>query len=490
MLPLLSLGRNLEVRHLPPPLEDLVRNALCLENPRWLENQRMGRWNGQTPRHLTFYKEEEKGVLVLPRGYTRSLMLLIRSQGLDWQLEDHRLCLDAVDFRFSATLRDFQKKAVDAMAAKEFGTLNAPTGAGKTVMALALVARRKQPTLIVVHTRELALQWVERIGQFLGIPEEEIGFIGNGRRHVGKAITVALVQSLIRHKEAVSPHIGHIIVDECHRTPSRTFTEAVSAFPARYCLGLSATLFRRDNLSQLIFWHLGDVHHAVDRKKLIRNGDILAAEAVFRKTDFRPFHDPVTAYAKMMRELVTDPQRNRLIAEDVAHQCRLEPGSMMLVLSERKQHCEVLHSLLRFGHRISSALLTGDLKTAERRAVMEALEGGGVQVLVATGQLVGEGFDCKDLSTLFLATPIRFSGRLLQYLGRVLRPAPDKRRARVFDYVDVHVDVLVAMARHRLRVYGGSQNEKEWEAIFSEYNSRIHEVSWNNVLDCPEKQEY
>jgi superfamily II DNA or RNA helicase len=105
-------------------------------------------------------------------------------------------------------------------------------------------------------------------------------------------------------------------------------------------------------------------------------------------------------------------------------------------------------------HGIEAAILTGDLPTAKRQEVVTALNGGGVKVLVATGQLIGEGFDCRELSTLFLATPIRFNGRLLQYLGRVLRPAPGKVKATVFDYLDINVPVLEAAARARLRVYG------------------------------------
>ena len=97
---------------------------------------------------------------------------------------------------------------------------------------------------------------------------------------------------------------------------------------------------------------------------------------------------------------------------------------------------------------------SGDLNPAARHRVVKALNGGQVKVLVATGQLIGEGFDCRDLSTLFLATPIKFSGRLLQYLGRVLRPAaPGKDKARVYDYLDP-AGVLENAARARQRVYG------------------------------------
>ena len=85
--------------------------------------------------------------------------------------------------------------------------------------------------------------------------------------------------------------------------------------------------------------------------------------------------------------------------------------------------------------------------------VIEKLNANQVKVVIATGQLIGEGFDCRELTTLFLATPISFSGRVLQYLGRVLRPAPGKELARVYDYVDVHVGVLKKAAETRQRVY-------------------------------------
>jgi len=97
--------------------------------------------------------------------------------------------------------------------------------------------------------------------------------------------------------------------------------------------------------------------------------------------------------------------------------------------------------------------MTGDLKVKERKEVLDKLENGDVSVLIATGQLIGEGFDSKHLSTLFLATPIKFSGRLLQYLGRIMRPAPGKKKAIVYDYVDVNIGVLEAGARSRMMVY-------------------------------------
>ncbi len=81
------------------------------------------------------------------------------------------------------------------MGQRDFGTLSAPTGSGKTVMGLYLIAHRRQPTLIIVHTKDLALQWVERIQQFLKISNQDIGLIGGGKKQIGRLVTVALVQS-------------------------------------------------------------------------------------------------------------------------------------------------------------------------------------------------------------------------------------------------------------------------------------------------------
>lgn len=449
------LQNNLRLTDIPPDIKTKLIDDLKFPNPKWLENERMGRWNRSTPRELKFFDKIRGGGLWIPRGYLRRLILLCRRQGFPYRIEDRRRLLPSVDFRFSGRLKPFQKDAVAAMLTKEFGTLCAPTGSGKTVMALKIIAARSQPVMIVVHTKDLAYQWIERIQEFLGMPAHTVGLIGDGKKNVGEEITVALVQSLYKCADEAARHIGFLVVDECHRCPSRTFTEAVGEFDSKYMLGLSATPWRRDKLTKLIFWHLGDMHHKVDQERLVKSGDILSAEVVFRETEFKPYYDPVKEYSKMLSELTSDDARNRLIAEDIAAEVRDNTG-ICLVLSDRKKHCETLQALLRFRHKISSHLLTGDVGIGERQAVLKQLGQGEVRVLLATGQLIGEGFDHRDLSLLFLATPIKFSGRVLQYLGRVLRPAPGKKKARVYDYVDVKVDVLKAGARARSKVFKSS----------------------------------
>jgi superfamily II DNA or RNA helicase len=446
------LQNNLRLTGIPPQLYDLLIQRLKFPNPKYLENARMGRWNRGVPKELRFYYRLRGGGLVIPRGFIRQLITTCRRLDITYTVEDRRRSLPPVDYAFNGQLRPFQQQAVQHMLRKEFGTLNSPTGSGKTVMALYILAQRKQPALIIVHTADLARQWSERIETFLNIPVKEIGRIGGGKKKIGEKITVALVQSLYKCAETVAPQVGHLIVDECHRTPSRTFTDAVTEFDARYMLGLSATPWRRDNLSKLIFWHLGDVHHQVEKNDLIRTGQVLPADIIFRETEFKPYYDPVQEYSKMLSELTLDDDRNRLIAADIAAEAASHPG-ICLVLTDRKKHCESLGALLRYGFSLPVDILTGDLNAGERQQVMDRLQEGRIKVLIATGQLIGEGFDCRELTTLFMATPVRFSGRIIQYLGRILRPAPGKKRARVFDYVDINVEPLLKAADARKKIY-------------------------------------
>jgi len=447
----IGLSRDLKLTDIPETIKSELIGKLTIPNPKWLENARMGRWNRNVPKLLRFFYRH-KETLWIPRGYLRQLIMMCRQYNISYHIEDLRRKLPSVNFLFQGELKSFQKEAVGKMLARDFGTLNSPTGSGKTIMGLFMIAQRQQPALVVVHTKDLAYQWIEQINHFLGIEESHVGLIGSGKKKIGDAITVALVQSLYRCADDVSKRIGHIIVDECHRTPSRTFTDAVTEFDARYMLGLSATPFRRDNLSKLIFWHLGDVHHSVDKSHLIQEGHILKAEIILRETKFEPYYDPVNSYSKMLSELTMSDERNHLIAMDVVKEIQKSEG-ICLVLSDRKRHCETLQSLLRYKHHVEADLLTGDLTNEQRKNVLQRIKTGEVAVVVATGQLVGEGFDCPNLTTLFLATPIRFSGRVLQYLGRVLRPAADKKGARVYDYIDAKVGVLQSAAKHRQKVY-------------------------------------
>ena len=163
----------------------------------------------------------------------------------------------------------------------------------------------------------------------------------------------------------------------------------------------------------------------------------------------------------MLAELTADDSRSHLIASDVAIEAAKTDG-ICLVLSDWEQHCAILRAILAFRHKIAAEVLTGDVEASQRVHIQKDLTDGKIRVLIATGQLLSEVFDCPNLSSLFLSTPIRFSGRVLQYIGRVLRPAPGNTRQTpgpdLFDYVDVHVGVLKSAATARQKVHNGGSH--------------------------------
>jgi superfamily II DNA or RNA helicase len=197
-----------------------------------------------------------------------------------------------------------------------------------------------------------------------------------------------------------------------------------------------------------IFWHLGDVTGEIQKADLLDNGNLCQAEAVFIPTGFTPSSDPSESYSKALSELTQDPGRNRLIAETVT---RHNGTGINLILSDRRDHCEALADSLRV-HGIQAAVLTGQTRAKKRVRIIQDLQSGICHYLVATGQLIGEGFDLPEITTLALATPVKFSGRLIQYAGRALRPAPGKDKALILDFVDNH-PVFKASARARQSEY-------------------------------------
>ncbi len=429
-----------------------LKGRLSFVNPKFLENARLNYSNWNVPRVLKFYEVSGNDKTTLPRGFMRQLIGLCRQYNVNYGLQDSRRVLPEVSFSFRAELRPYQEDAVTAMLRRDFGVLSSPTGSGKTIMCLSMIAERRQPALICCHTRELQLQWIDRIETFLQIPANEIGVIGGGKKQIGEKVTVALIQSLYKCADEIKPSVGYLIVDECHKMPARCFREAVTTFDCKYMLGLSATAWRRDGLTRLIFWTLGDQVHKIERDDLVEKGHVLPFEVISRETNFQTSYNASEEYSRMLSELTMDNERNALIVRDVVAEAN-NGGGTCLVLSDRKAHCEAIQALLR-GHGVKAELLTGDVSNKHREEIVKNLNAGKVKVLIATIQILSEGFDSKELSTLFLTTPIKFSGRLIQSVGRILRPAPGKK-AKVFDYADILVPVLRASAKSRQRVCRG-----------------------------------
>jgi superfamily II DNA or RNA helicase len=424
-------------------LEKELKSRLTIDNPQYTAAKKYGRWVGKKLKPQLKYYDPVPGGLRFPRGFANRAVLFCREfTGKDPIIIDRRRLLPELDFSFCGVLRPYQQEAVAAAEKKSFGVIEAGTGSGKTIMALALIAGRRQPTLVVVHTKELLYQWQERARQFLGT---EPGLVGDGQFQLAP-LTIGIVNSARKRVDELVPHFGHLIVDECHRVPANLFTEVVSRFDCHYLLGLSATAYRSDDeMTKLIYFFMGDRLHQVDQDQLKATGAILAPEVIRATTTFSYRYRG--DYQALIKALVQHEGRNLQILGDIVKVTREPERGTVLVVSDRVSHCRFFAEKLQ-GRGVRVRLLHGQLAPENRQEIVEAVRADEIQVLVATLQLISEGFDCPGLATLFLTTPISFEGRLLQVIGRIMRPA-DNKRPRVFDYIDENVPALRRSAKAR-----------------------------------------
>lgn len=448
-MPSLTIAADCLLTDIPFALEKVIKDRLTIDNPKYISAKRFGRWIAKDLEAKLCYYECVPGGLRFPRGFANQAVLLCREYlKQNPAIVDNRLLLPEEQFVFTGTVRPYQKRALLAAGKRSFGVIEAGTGSGKTVMALAIIAARAQPTLVVVHSKELLYQWQKRIREFLGC---EAGLVGDGHFNL-QNITVAIVNTARKRIKELAPCFGHLVVDECHRVPASLFTDVVSNFDGQYLLGLSATAFRKDDgLTRLIYFYMGDRIHKIEMEELEESGAVVKPELFRRKTTFQ--YNYSGDYQPLISALTKDSVRNKQILSDVTVECKRKDSGICLLVSDRISHCRLFEEELS-ADGIDVGLLTGQTSAEQRTEIVEKVQSGKIEVLVATLQLIGEGFDCSGLSTLFLTTPITFEGRLLQILGRIMRPAEGKR-AKVFDYVDESVSVLKRSAASRKKILTG-----------------------------------
>jgi len=363
-----------------------------------------------------------------------------------------------LELQFHGTLGDEQQEAAMALLSQDTGVLSASTAFGKTVVACHLIAQRSVNTLILVHRKQLLDQWVARLSTFLGLDRKEIGQIGGGKKSPSGKIDVALIQSLSRKGivDDILANYGHLVVDECHHISARSFEIVARQAKAKYVLGLSATVARKDGHHPIIFMQCGPVRFRVDDRKqaaarpfrhtVIVRGTEARLSATLQEQERVPIHEVYSL-------LLSDASRNDMIVDDILGAVR--EGRSPLVFTERKEHLELLKE--RLAASVKNVLvLKGGMGKRQRERLAETLASipeAEERVIVATGRYLGEGFDDARLDTLFLTLPISWRGTIAQYAGRLHRLHHQKREVIIYDYADLNIPTLVNMYKRRLRGY-------------------------------------
>lgn len=435
---------------LPVSVVGRIKTELLIENPVRIEQQKQKIYGWQNlPQYIQLY-EERQGWMKVPRGYLPELWAL--RFALPIVLEDNTVSWPHLhDFPGMDTedLREHQREAVRAILNNAQGIIEAPTGSGKTVTALAAWQVTGERGVIVVDKTNIVTQWVERCEHFLGFTP---GIVGDGQWDQQQPLTIAMVQTLCKlpADDPFFNDFGFACLDECHHVTADTYLRVMESFTSRYRIGVSATPDRDNGLVPVALAVLGPVIHSTPRDRLEKLGLLMKPTVHRIETSFqfsywgthtanpgqdcdkpdcarRDKHGHRNNYAQMLKALVEDDERNELIIRRVLD----NKDHRNLVISKRLGHLDRLQQLL--DGRLPSVMLTGRESTEERaEAVRRAAEG----PCVVFSTLADEALDIPELDRIYLTWPTKSTAVINQQIGRIVRPAEGKTDALVYDFVD------------------------------------------------------
>ena len=455
----LVLGNQIYIAKegLHPGLRNRLLRLAAFQNPEFYRAQAMRLSTYGKPR-IVACAEDHPHHIGLPRGCLEDIQLLFDDLGIGATVRDERIRPQPLKVTFQGQLRSEQKAAARALVAHDTGVLAATTAFGKTVIGAWLIAQRAVSTLVLVHREALLDQWVERLSAFLDVPAQDIGRIGGGRRRPNGLLDVAMIQTLFR-KGVVDDCVagyGQLIVDECHHLSAKSFENVARQAKARFVLGLSATVTRKDGHHPIVFMQCGPIRYRVSARAqaAVRpfRHNVFVQPTAFRS--LRPAEaDKRLEFQALYQALVEDDARTHRISDDVIES--VQAGRSPLVLTERNDHLDRLARALA-PHVSHLIVLRAGMGKKQRQAIREhlaSIPADEARVVMATGKHIGEGFDDARLDTLFLTLPVSWRGTVAQYAGRLHRLHDGKREVRIYDYADLGVPMLARMFNRRCRGY-------------------------------------
>ena len=451
----LRLDTMLRVPTTPLPGAVIIdlKHLASIPHPEFYLKQAQRRSTYGTPRLVTCF-EHDSEELRIPRGLLDETKRRLEDAGFAVSVLKSRRRRTTIDVEFTGELRKDQRAAIRALTKHDTGVLVAPPGSGKTVMACALIAKRRVPTAILVGNRELLVQWRTRLQEFLSISEKQIGQFGGGRRKRRGAIDLIMWQS-IAHRDGdptILNEYGQIIIDECHGIAAPAVEAALRQVDVPRWVGLTATPYRADKMDGLITMQCGPIRHSITQNTVVTR-ELHTHETQFITAEQGNDGPSIQA---IYTELAHDEKRNALVVAQVTRAAT--DGRTSLVLTNRLDHLEMLAQRIEKLSSAPTLRLHGRLTQAERREIRSRLDflmqAEKPFTLVAIDKVAGEGLDLPALDTLFLAVPISFKGRVVQQLGRITRGvgATPGAVAIVHDFRDGEVPLFDTMHARRRRL--------------------------------------
>lgn len=447
------VGSQLRIVDPTPEVTQWCKGALIIANPDYAKKARMHKWLGNTPQKL-FLMETDGKDLILPYGCLTKILSFGDAEVVNTLPEP-----TSVDFNCKVPLYDYQEVALTEMLNGYYGILQSPAGSGKTQIGIAMACSIGRKTLWLTHTKDLLTQSKSRAEQYMS--PLLTGTITEGKVQIGKAITFATVQTMCNLNLDLYQNVWDcVIVDECHRvagTPTSVtqFSKVLNSLAARHKYGLSATVHRADGMIAATYALLGEIIYQVPDEAVAEKIMTVSINPVATGLGLsREFLDTdgTIIYAKLITYLTENPERNRIIIENLTENA----DHSNLILSDRLAHLEYLMNHLPRSLRAQAVMVDGKMTSQKAKALreqaIEDMRTGRKRFLFATYSLAKEGLDIPRLDRLYLTTPQKDYAVVTQSVGRIARTAEGKEIPIAYDYVD-KVQYLVRSYKKRCTTY-------------------------------------
>ena len=313
-----------------------------------------------------------------------------------------------------------------------------------TAMGLYIASVLKKKTIVVVHKTFLLNQWIERINEFL--PKTRIGKIQGQIIDIeNKDIVIAMLQSLSlkEYPQNIFKSFGLTIVDECHHISSEVFSRSLLKLVTKYTLGLSATINRKDGLTNVFKMFLGDIAYSAKREAnnnvVVKGIEFNINDDEFNETSYDFRGNP--AFSTMITKVCNFNIRTEFIIKVITKELKDFPQQQMLVLGQNKSILTYLFKAIEIRNIASVGYYIGGMKEKQLK------QSENKKIIIATYAMAAEGLDIKSLSTLLLVTP---RTDITQAVGRILRMPHE--RPLIIDFIDSH-DIFKSQWKKRLTFY-------------------------------------
>ena len=489
-----------------------IRRLATCSNKTYFINQNTDKPNYDNPMYY-YLGSDEEDYIVLPRGLKEELCGRFDKAEIKYVIFDERIEGKKINVKFKGELKENQKDATKAILDNETGILHAATAFGKTVVCCNMIAEKGVNTLILVTKKSLQNQWVKELEHFLEIDEplptyktkggkekqrkSIIGTLNGAKDTLTGIVDVAMIRSIERKGEFNEKlqDYGMVIMDECHHVASDTSISVLQEVKAKNVYGVTATPVRTDGKTKINNFLLGPIRYRYTSKDRINDQEGIGHYVYPRFTHTIKVDGSSSGYygTNDYELLRNNDTRDNQIIGDIA-EC-LKEGRTPCVLSRFVDHAKKLKEKLA-GYADHIILLTGadGSKAQDQEAAkLERISPDESLILIGTSSLIGEGFNCRRLDTLFLVEPNSSASLIEQYAGRVNRDYDDKKDVIIYDYVDINIPKFENMYMSRLKTYkkigyevcsGIDGDKQQANAIYDPDN--YSETYWEDLEEATE----